>query len=59
MIVELKCREHPKYKGMRTPEVECVGCEHLYEVRKRGQSYLFIPGGDEPIGSLVDTFLRD
>ena len=31
ITVEMRCKEHPEYKGQRKPTVECTGCENIYE----------------------------
>lgn len=27
----MKCKKHPKYKGIHKPKVECEDCEKIYE----------------------------
>jgi len=37
MLVELKCKAHPEYKGTKKPKKECSACEILRELRRKGQ----------------------
>ena len=41
--VEMKCKKHPDYKGMRNPEkIECEGCNNIYEcVQDLGETGCF------------------
>ena len=30
----MKCKKHPKYKGIRKPRVKCAECEHIYYMKQ-------------------------
>jgi len=32
MAIELLCRKHPRYRGMRTPKTTCQVCWHMWRM---------------------------
>lgn len=38
MTLEIRCREHPSYKGERPPRVNCQVCLALHELKANNTS---------------------
>ena len=35
MSQTIKCRQHPKYKGIKKPKIKCYGCKNVWEFYQR------------------------
>lgn len=33
----LKCKQHPTYKGIRAPQVDCLMCSLIFGTKKAGK----------------------
>jgi hypothetical protein len=51
MAEELRCKKHPKYKGLRRPRVDCADCRTLYGLKrwKEGPVYSALNQSDKAI----------
>jgi len=41
----MKCKKHPKYKGICKPKVDCEKCKYIYEKHRNIYRHNYLKGG--------------